>query len=126
MTNTSEQEDFKKQTEHYKDMFGLSNWSINYVFHPTQVELHRAKTLANPTYNVATLTVYPLLLNKREDWDEVILHELIHIVMAMYDFFVDNAVPDEETTQLMFFARENAVSQLTSVITRILKIDKVV
>lgn len=53
------------------------------------------------------------------EWDLVIIHELIHIVMALYDFYADN-LGKEGSQELFYIARENSVSQLANIIVRLL------
>jgi hypothetical protein len=109
----------------YQHLFGLDNWKIILIKPDQDAELTNAKTLADPRYNRATMTLYPRLLADQTIWDEIIVHELIHIVMAGYDHLVDNTtitdIPQATTDELLFNARENSVSQLTSIIMRIKK-----
>lgn len=122
--------DFEDRLEYFRDLFGLQNWKIGVIYQENDVagenlvggldSERSAKTLANPTYNIATITVYPQLINKKELWDETIIHELIHIVMGGLDFYTDNVVQDKDQ-QVLLVNRENAVSQLTSIICRLLK-----
>jgi hypothetical protein len=123
------QKEFETRLEYFRDLFGLENWKIGLIWQENNVEGEKltgldtyrsAKTLANPTYNQATITIYPQLLEKKELWDETIIHELVHIVMAGLDFYTDNVVQDKDQ-QVLFVNRENAVSQLTSIICRMLK-----
>ena len=106
-----------------KDLFGLSNWTIildkqlNDVPHLSG--LTNAKTIADPNYNRATITVYPCLLKNESIWDEVIIHEMIHVVFAMYDFFADN-MAKKGTEDLFYLARESSTSQMTSILIRII------
>ena len=127
---TDMKEAFEQRLEYFRDLFGLQNWKIGVIYQENDVagenlvggldSQRSAKTLANPTYNMATITVYPQLINKKELWDETIIHELIHIIMAGLDFYTDNVVQDKDQ-QVLFVNRENAVSQLTSIICRLLK-----
>src|SRR5258708_3228808 len=121
-------ENFEARCDYFIQLFGLQNWKIGINYHPDNVEgenltgldtQRSAKTLANPTYNQATITVYPQLINKKDLWDETIIHELIHIIMSGLDFYTDNVVQDKDQ-QVLFVNRENAVSQLTSIMCRIL------
>lgn len=106
----------------YQHLFGLDNWTIEIVKAPQDVELANAKTLADPRYNRAVMTLYPRLLTDKPRWESIIIHELIHIVMAWYDYFADNLGKEEKMVdELFFIARENSVSQLTSIIMRIKK-----
>jgi hypothetical protein len=117
---------FKLRVEAFQNKFGLSNWKINLIFPSDNVPhvsgLSRAKTLANPQYYVAEMTVYPILLAAESEWDEVIVHELVHITMALYDFLVDNlgASDKKENEDIFYLARESSTSQLTSIIMRLL------
>ena len=120
--------DFEDRLEYFRDLFGLQNWKIGINYHPqdvagenlTGLDTQRsAKTLANPTYNQATITVYPQLIDKKELWDETICHELLHICMASLDFYTDNVVEDKDQA-VLFVNRENSVSTITAVIMRIL------
>ena len=98
--------DFEDRLEYFRDLFGLTNWKIGVIYQENDVagenlvggldSQRSAKTLANPTYNQATITVYPQLIDKKELWDETIIHELIHIVMAGLDFYTDNVVEDKD------------------------------
>lgn len=106
----------------YQHLFGLDNWKITIIKPQLDTELANAKTIADPRYNRATMTLYPRLIADDTIWEEIIIHELIHIVMSLYDFFADNLGKEGETTdELFFIARENSVSQLTSIIMRIKK-----
>ncbi len=117
-------EEFKNKVKEYQARFGLQNWSIIIQESPIDQDLRNAKTLADPRYYRAIMTVYPILLNNKEIWDEIVIHELIHIVMAQYDFYVDNyiefsKIPENLSQELYFNEREATVSQLTSIIMRI-------
>lgn len=109
----------------YQHLFGLQNWKITLIKPEQDTELANAKTLADPRYNSATMTIYPRFIVNPELWDEIIIHELIHIIMAGYDYLVDNTtitdIPQATTDELLFNARESSVSQLTSIIMRIKK-----
>jgi len=116
---------FRNRLDYWIKLFGLENWTI-YVVEEPQEENHNAKTLADPRYKKATITVYPQLINNEQMWDSVIIHELIHIVMSTYDFYVDNLgheIKNEKgeiiTDELFFIARENAVSELTTIYMRL-------
>lgn len=112
---------FSAMLEEYKNVFGLNNWKIVVRQSPLDEKYHNAMTIADPRYQHATMTVYPRLLNSgSENYEEVIIHELIHIVFAMYDYFADN-LGKEGTDDLFFIARESGVSAMTSVIMRMLK-----
>lgn len=116
--------DFETKLRNYQVLFGLTNWKIILINSPVQVEDRRAKTLANPQYYTATVTVYPQLMNEPQVWDEIIIHELIHVVMALYDFYVDNMGTMTDITksgvdELFFTARESSVSQITQIMLRL-------
>lgn len=106
----------------YQHLFGLDNWKITLIKPEIDQELANAKTYADPRYNTAVMTLYPRLINDPTIWDEIVIHELIHIAMSLYDFFADNLGKEgKEVDDLFFIARENSVSQLTSIIMRIKK-----
>ena len=111
----------EEKVKEIKDLFGLTNWTIildkKTVDVPHLSGLTRAKTVADPNYNRATITVYPCL--KESEWDEVLIHEMIHVVFAMYDFFADN-MAKKGTEDLFYLARESATSQMTSILIRII------
>jgi predicted RNA-binding protein len=116
---------FNERVEYFKKLFGLDNWKFT-IKYAIQNENNNAKTLADPRYKTARITVYPILLNNKDMWDEIIVHELIHVVMSLYDFYVDNLgheIKNEKgeiiTDELFFIARENAVSELTTIFMRI-------
>lgn len=95
----------------WQDKFGLHNWQIEVQYDPNLTRI--AKTVGDPRYQEAVITyqgnegsLIP---------DRIIVHELIHIVMSMYDFYVDNKIEDEEVIGV---ARENAVSQLGEIFIR--------
>ena len=111
--------------KYYQKLFGLENWTIIVQKSPVDIEQRNAKTLADPRYYQAIMTVYPILLANPEIWDEIVIHELIHVLMAQYDFYVDNftefsKLPEKAAEELYFGAREGSVSQITSIIMRIL------
>lgn len=111
--------DLYKKLDYYQDLFGLNNWHINLVVSQLQVQNHHAMTLADPRYHKATITVYPNLITNPAAYDETIIHELIHIVFAMYDYFADN-LGKEGSDDMFFIAREAGVSAMTSIIMRII------
>lgn len=94
----------------WQSKFGLDNWQITLQYDPTLTQL--AKTIGDPRYQEAVIiyqgnegSLIP---------DKIIVHELIHIVMSMYDFYVDNKIDSKVTA----IAKENAVSQLTEIFMR--------
>jgi hypothetical protein len=97
--------------ESWKYKFGLGNWVIQVKIDPTLKQ--NAKTIADPRYQRATIFLQKEDLG--EEFDRVVIHELIHIIMSMYDFYVDNKVKDSDIIQV---ARENAVSQLGEIFIR--------
>lgn len=102
---------FKDKIIKYQKLFGLDNWKIIVGF---DFNLNaNARTIADPRYYKAEITF------KKECEDEIIVHEMIHVVMALYDFYADN-LGKEGSDELFFIARENSVSQLTHIIMRIL------
>lgn len=110
---------FNKRLEYFKELFGLKNWDILVKLSPTVDQNHSAMTLADPRYHHADMTVYPQVLANEGAFDAIIVHELIHIVMAMYDYFADN-LGKKGTDELFFIAREKSVSELTHIFMRIL------
>ena len=102
----------------YQELFGLQNWIIEIK---TDSSLNAAaKTIADPRYYRAEMTFGSII--KKEELEEIIVHEMIHIVMALYDFYADN-LGKEGSDELFFVARENSVSQLTHVMMRFIKRD---
>ncbi len=109
---------FNDRLQYYQKLFGLDNWNI--LLQQSNFDdgnNHSAKTIADPRYHQATMEIYPQALNG--DIDSIIVHELIHIVMAMYDYFADNLGKDG-TDDLFFIAREKSVSELTHIFMRII------
>jgi len=106
----------KTKVKQYQQIFGLENWTIELTEDPNLNA--SARTFADPRYYKASITYKPGKFT-----DETIVHELIHIVMALYDFYADN-LGREGSDELFFVARENAVSQLTHIMMRILKNEK--
>ena len=116
---------FDEKVRFYQKIFGLENWTIKVKIQQFDQENRHAKTIANPIYYSVTIDIYPLCLNHPEVWDSVLIHEFIHIVMALYDFYVDNLgkeIKNEKgeviTDELFFIARESSVSQLTQIMLR--------
>ena len=117
---------FTDRVTYYQHLFGLDNWQIS-IQEGKEEGNHSAKTIADPRYAKALMTVYPKFLESKV-WDETIIHELIHVIMSEYDFYVDNLgheIKNEKgeiiTDELFFIARERAVSELTTVIIRLIK-----
>lgn len=102
-----------ERVKHFKDLFGLNNWNIKVIIEPNLNAT--ARTLANPNYFVADMT-----FKEEKPEDEIILHEMIHVLFALYDFYADNLIsPDAES--YVFTARESGVSQLTNIMMRMLQ-----
>ena len=110
--------ELEKLFNEYKLLFGLTNWQFVLSYDPNLEQ--SAKTLADPRYNRAQITIQSSLLAAPASWDEIIVHELIHVVFAMYDFFADNLGQDG-SDNLFFVARENATSQMTQIVLRMLR-----
>lgn len=110
---------FNKLIKEYQELFALNNWKISAMANLADEENHSAKTIADPRYLIAIMTIYPTLLKNESEWDSVIVHELIHVVMSLYDFFCDN-MGKEDSDELFFIAREKSVSELTSIMMRII------
>lgn len=118
--------DFEQRVKFLQGKFGLQNWAIIIQESPVDQDLRNAKTLADPRYYRAIMTVYPVLLANPAIWDEIIVHELIHVVMANYDMYVDNftefsKLPEPAAQELYYNQREASVSQLTTILMRLLK-----
>lgn len=109
---------FINEVKYLKRVFGLDNWEMIVVYSPDLKQ--NARTMADPRYYVATISVSKELLENEEKWEMVIVHELIHVVMALYDFYADN-LGKEGSNELFYIARENSVSQLAHIIMRIIK-----
>lgn len=105
------------RVKHFQKIFGLTNWNITVVRAINKDGEHSARTLADPRYHQATITFY--LGIDESTVDDIIVHELIHVVMAMYDYFADN-LGKEGTDNLFFIAREKSVSELTHIFMRVL------
>lgn len=97
--------------KYYQELFGLTNWKINTSVQPTLNAT--ARTLANPNYYVADM-----VFKEEDPSDETILHEVIHVLFALYDFYADNLIP-QDAQAYVFTARESSVSQLVSIIMRL-------
>lgn len=103
----------KERIQHYVDLFGLTNWKIKVTIQPNLNAT--ARTLANPNYFTAETT-----FKEENPGDDIIIHEMIHVLFALYDYYADNLIsPDAES--YVFTARESAVSQLTNIMLRILQ-----
>lgn len=96
----------------WQERFGLSNWVISLEIDHTLKQ--NAKTIADPRYQRAKIIVAKDDLAPEEQ-DRIMIHELIHIVMSMYDFYVDNKIENDDVVAV---ARENAVSQLGEIFAR--------
>lgn len=110
--------EFEKKLTEFKELFGLHNWRI--TLQQVETTAFAAKTLADPRYHKADMEVGTHIIQKPNEWEAIIVHELIHIVNALYDYFADNLGKDG-TDELFFIARESACSQMTSVILRLIK-----
>lgn len=108
---------------YYQSLFGLDNWKIDVLWEKQFTEQAAAKTLADPKYMRAYVWLSEHTKQTASVWDEIIIHELIHIVMAWYDYYADN-LSQEGTQELFFNVRENSVSQLTTIMQRIIKANK--
>ena len=122
--------DFITQVIYWQHKFGLDNWKIivkeDKITPDDTIQTAGAKTIADPRYHVATISVYPNTLARREVWHETIIHELIHVVMSQYDMYVDNftdfaKIPVKNADELFFCARESGVSELTSILMRLIE-----
>jgi hypothetical protein len=112
------------KVKHYQELFGLQNWNIEIKKDATLNG--NARTIADPRYCKAVITFR--FDSDPANEDAIIIHELIHIIMAAYDYLVDNnkeisKIDQSAADELFFNARESSVSQLTQVIMRILKHD---
>jgi hypothetical protein len=109
----------RERVSKYQKLFGLDNWTIDAGF---KFDLAaNAKTMADPRYYKATIS-----FKDQNQPDEIIVHEMIHIVMAKYDFYVDNftdfsKLPTEAADNLYFIERESSVSQMTKIMMRLIK-----
>jgi|GEM_PF-6047681 len=103
----------EQKVKHYQELFGLTNWNINVRHFPTLNQT--ARTVADPRYYHATIDFKD---ENPEEW--VILHEMIHVVMALYDFYCDNVLPMEHQ-EIIMTGRESVVSELTTIMMRIMK-----
>jgi hypothetical protein len=106
---------FSKRVKFYQDLFGLQNWTITFYYEPKSGPI--VSTKADPRYYTALVTINKMI--EVGNLDAIIVHELIHIVMSLYDFYVDNA-SKEGTQDILSTSREGATSQLANIITRIL------
>lgn len=113
-------QDFLISLAYYQSLFGLENWQIEVLWETKFTEDASAKTLADPKYLKAYMWLSDHIKQTSKKWDEIIIHELIHVVMAWYDYYADN-LAQEGTQELFFNVREHSVSQLTTIIQRIIK-----
>jgi hypothetical protein len=107
---------FQILVDKLQEDFGLSNWVIE--LEEVKGLKQNAKTVADPRYNRAKISVSPVVLENKNEWERVVIHELIHIIMAMYDFYVDNKIKDQDVISV---ERESAVSQLGEILIRYAK-----
>lgn len=107
----------KDELDYYCELFGIPNWTVDILFDASLKQ--NAMTLADPRYNRATITINPETFTEKNR-QNILIHEFIHIIMSLYDYFADN-LGKEGTDDLFFIARENAVSQLTKIFLRILE-----
>lgn len=108
---------FRGRVKYFQDLFGLQNWKIE-AFEDKELK-QNAKTIADPRYYKAIITVADYILEDEKIWDEIIVHEMIHIVMSLLDFYTDN-LTKEGMNELLSVARENSVSQLANIMIRII------
>ena len=109
---------FKDTLAKYQKLFALENWTFTVKENSFSPGDYNAKTLADPRYHHADITISASL--NPEDHERIVIHELIHVVMALYDFYVDS-IGQPEAKELYFTSRESAVSQLTAIIMRVMK-----
>jgi len=112
----------EEKIKYYQELFGLQNWNIE-IKKDAALNAN-AQTYADPVYCKAVITFR--FDSDPVNEDAIIIHEFIHILMATYDKIVDNNIAISKLEQstsdeLFFYARENAVSQLTQVFIRLQK-----
>lgn len=100
-------------------LLGLEGW--HWDFRTANIK-ESALTLADPTYLSVTLTLNPELLLHKKEWDEVIVHELVHVQMSIYDYFVDNSTK-KGWQDLVRFSRENSTTQIARSIIKLANTD---
>ncbi len=110
---------FYIRLQHFQKLFGLDNWTIKLEQASLEDKNHSVMTFADPRYYTATMTIYPQALVNEADYDRLVVHELLHVVFALYDFFADN-MSKEGSDELFFIAREKSISEATAIIMRIL------
>jgi hypothetical protein len=109
---------FKERVKYFQELFGLGNWNISVFFKGKDFE-HNAQTKADPRYYESTIIIQEITLEFEKKWDLIIVHEMIHIVMSLLDFYTDN-MTKEGMNELLSVARENSVSQLANIMIRLI------
>lgn len=107
---------FKERVKYFQELFGLQNWKITIKVDATLK--HNCETLSDPRYYEAIIKITDHIKDESE-WDLIIVHEMIHIVMSLLDFYTDN-MSKEGMNELLSVARENSVSQLANIMIRLI------
>ncbi len=118
----------KQRTKFWQKKMGLDNWDIVVVFKNWRWSKDEesfkgvARTQAESSYKIGTITFVPKYLNQIED--QVIIHELLHCLMSGFVGFCNanldrklNSKVDDWST----YFEEQTISELERVIYRLYK-----
>lgn len=80
MDRSKVREIVKHRIRDLRDAVGLSGWGIDVVYESDGAEPACGKCVAQPEYRHATITLYPDRLDSVQEVEDVLFHELLHIL----------------------------------------------
>lgn len=108
----------KQQINHWINLLGLNKWNITFKWHnqPDKKEPGKmAETYILFDYYRAVMHVYLLYMNSLDEINYTVVHELCHLILARYDWFVEQICEKDEDTTFINL-REQTCETLTWII----------
>jgi len=107
------EKEFKRLVKKWKSKLLLQDWSIYVEFSAVDhKEAFSASSHVNARYHSATLTIFPIGVKDKHEYEEIIIHELIHIVLGELSRSAENR----------WEAEENYLDKLEQTVERIVRI----
>lgn len=119
MTDKEKRAEVRRQIEVWQGIFKLQRWDIYPKFHNKTLKSEpREVGYVKREYNYLRACIHLYLPNLSTEIQikDTIIHELIHVLLADYDWFIEECCLMSAPRVVYEKTRENATEQLTQII----------